>query len=123
MLLDLIDNEGFGVKYDFVYLPMDFKRNANLGFAFLNFVNSEEAFRFQSRFNGFRGWDSASRKIAEVGWGEPLQGRDAHVERYRHSPLMHPDVPEEYRPLLFSHGQCVPFPRPTRRLRRPRHMS
>jgi hypothetical protein len=120
VLLHLIGNEGFSMSYDFMYLPMDFKKDANLGYAFLNLVNPEEALRFQSHFHGFNGWGSASEKVAEVSWAEPLQGLEAYIERYRNSPVMHPERPEDHKPLLFSQGQCVPFPKPTRQLRAPR---
>jgi len=88
----------------------------------LNFVDSEEALRFQLRFDGFCEWGRVSEKIAQVRWGEPLQGLEAHIQRYRNSPVMHPAVSEEYKPMLFSNGRCVPFPGPTQRLRAPRQI-
>jgi len=120
MLLEILDEQGFAGCYDFIYLPMDFKRNANLGYAFLNLVSADEADRFHGHFNGFCGWGLASQKVGEVGWGEPLQGLEAHIERYRNSPVMHADVPDDHKPLVFSQGVCVHFPRPTKRIRAPR---
>merc|ERR1711977_264384 len=47
MLLDIINTEGFVGCYDFVYLPMDFKSMAALGYSFINFMDSEDAERFK----------------------------------------------------------------------------
>merc|ERR1719461_2657977 len=43
MLLQLLDKEGFAGKYDFIYLPVDFKTRAGLGYAFLNMVRATDA--------------------------------------------------------------------------------
>jgi len=120
MLLELLDTEGFKCQYDFIYLPMDFSRMAGLGYAFINLISMETAEKVQDHFHGFTGWSLASQKVCEVSWGEPLQGLDAHVERYRNSPVMHEDVNEKYRPLLFKDGVVVAFPPPTKRIRPPR---
>jgi len=120
MLLNLLDSEGFVGRYNFVYLPMDFKRMAGLGYAFVNMETPEDAQEAWKHFVGFQNWTLQSQKICEVAWGEPLQGLDAHIERYRNSPVMHEDVPEEFKPVLFKQGQRSPFPEPTKRIRPPR---
>jgi hypothetical protein len=118
-LLELMDKQGFAGKYDFVYLPMDFNRNANLGYAFVNLVTADDVEAFWHTFDNFS-WDGASKKICKVTWSSPCQGVDDHIERYRNSPLMHDSVPEEARPALFKNGQMIEFPRPTKTIRAPR---
>merc|ERR1712130_180790 len=102
---------------------MDFKRDANLGYAFVDFVSTQEADRFFQVFQGFEGWGLASEKVGEVCWGQPLQGLDKHIDRYRNSPVMHSSVPEEHKPMLFRDGMRIPFPEPTKRVRAPRTSS
>lgn len=120
MLLKLLDDEGFRGCYNFVYLPMDFKRMAGLGYAFVNMETHEDATRVWRHFAGFQQWTLQSMKVCEVAWGEPLQGLEAHIDRYRNSPVMHEDVPEEFKPVLFSSGERTAFPGPTKRIRPPR---
>jgi hypothetical protein len=120
MLLELLDAHGFQGEYDFIYLPVDFKRKAGLGYAFVNFSRPEVAERIFATMQGFKRWQYSSTKVLEVSWGEPLQGLDAHVDRYRNSPVMHRDVPDKFKPLLFQGNVRVPFPPATKRLQRPR---
>jgi len=120
MLLKLLDSEGFAGRYNFVYLPMDFKRMAGLGYAFVNMETPEDAQAAWKHFSGFQQWTLQSMKVCEVAWGEPLQGLEAHIERYRNSPVMHEEVPEEFKPVLFENGKRMTFPDPTKRIRPPR---
>jgi hypothetical protein len=120
MLLNLIDAEGFKGSYDFVYLPLDFKAMVGLGYSFINFINSEEAVRFQEHFLGFCNWSSHSDKVCHVTWSESLQGRDAHIERYRNSPVMHESMADGCKPVLYKDGERTAFPEPTKRIRVPR---
>lgn len=121
MLVDLLNHEGFCGSYDLVYLPMNFGSMQGFGYAFINLVSVEEAFRFRDHFEGFSGWQVGSDKTCEVSWSNVLQGRQAHIERYRNSPLMHPSVPDEFKPACFVGSRRVPFPAPTQRIKAPRH--
>eukprot|EP00928_Gymnodinium_smaydae_P062101 TRINITY_DN46034_c0_g1_i1.p1 TRINITY_DN46034_c0_g1~~TRINITY_DN46034_c0_g1_i1.p1 ORF type:complete len:351 (-),score=60.26 TRINITY_DN46034_c0_g1_i1:251-1303(-) len=119
-LLKLLDSEGFVGKYDFVYLPMDFKADANLGYAFVNLVDTEQALKFWKIFEGFSNWVVSSSKVCSVSWSAPHQGLKAHVERYRNSSVMHEGVPDEYKPMVLLAGRRVAFPVPTRAIKAPR---
>jgi len=120
MLVDLLDSEGFAGMFNFVYLPIDFKTHAGLGYAFVDCNSTQETDRMRRHFEGFTGWAVRSEKICSVSWSHPeQQGFKAHVERYRNSPVMHDSVPEEWKPALYSGGLRVPFPPPTRKLRNP----
>lgn len=120
MLLDLIDSEGFTCQYDFIYLPVDFKSRASLGYAFVNLTSPPVAQRFWKTFNGFSNWILPSRKVCGLNWSGPHQGLDAHLERYRNSPVMHEGVPDAFKPVVFQDGVRIAFPPPTKRLREPR---
>lgn len=120
LFLELLDSAGFSGKYDFVYLPIDFKSQAGLGYAFVNFALHADADHCWRVFEGFTDWGMLSSKVGSVTWGHPLQGYSAHVERYRDSPVMHASVPEEWKPMIFSCGIRVPFPLPTRTMKAPK---
>jgi hypothetical protein len=120
MLVDLLNSEGFAGMFNFVYLPIDFKTHAGLGYAFVDCSSRHETDRMRHHFEGFTGWAVRSEKICSVSWSHPeQQGFAAHVERYRNSPVMHECVPEDWKPALYSGGLRVPFPPPTRKLRNP----
>lgn len=119
MLLELIDSEGFSGQYDFFYLPMDFSRRANLGYAFVNLVNPQATSSFWKAFDGFSRWTMPTAKVCEIGWSGPHQGLAAHIERYKNSPVMHASVPDDYKPMLFAAGVRQAFPPPTKNLKPP----
>jgi len=119
MLLALLDGEGFAGLYDFIYLPFDFTRNANRGYAFVNLARAEAIAPFWKAFHGFKRWSLPSAKVCEVTWSSGCQGLQNHIERYKNSSVMHESVPEKYRPLIFQAGQRVAFPSPTVELQIP----
>jgi len=118
--LRILDEEGLARLYDFVYLPVDFRTGASLGYAFVNTVDPAAARRLWRVLDGFARWNLPSRKRCSVGWSEPFQGLEENVERYRNSPVMHPSVPDWAKPVVFRDGVRVPFPEPSRPIRAPR---
>lgn len=120
MLMALMNDEGFHCKYDFIYMPIDFTTSDANGYAFVNLITTEEAQRFQDYFQGFTRWGVAVDKTCDVQWSNVLQGLAAHVNRYRSSPLMHEDTPDQCRPAVFSEGVRAPFPPPLKTIRAPR---
>ena len=119
MFLQLLDDQGFKGRYDFAYLPCDFYRDANLGYAFVNLVDSKAVDDLWKIFHGFSDWALPTSKVCEVRWSGPHQGFKAHVERYRNSPVMHKSVPDEYKPVMFQNGVRKPFPKPTKKVKAP----
>jgi len=119
MLLEMLDAEGFAGQYDFVYLPIDFKRQAGLGYAFLNLVDPSVVSNFWATFDGYSGWVLPTTKVCEVCWSTPFQGLRANVQKWRNSSVMHASVPEEFKPCIFVDGMRTPFPSPTRPLHAP----
>jgi len=121
-LIKEMDAKDFAGLYNFVYMPIDFKTEMSLGYAFVNMVTVEEVPRFMLAFNGFRDWPRSSKKICAVDLSR-TQGLDANVGRYRNSPVMGDEVPERFRPVLFAGTKRVPFPEPTVELPKVLHKS
>lgn len=120
MLVALMNRYGFEASFDFVYIPINFRTQAMFGYAFVNFVDELKALRARRIFEGFTEWGVETDKVCEVSWSDMHQGLLAHVNRYRSSPVMHESVPDEYKPAVYSQGQRVAFPAPTKRIRVPR---
>jgi hypothetical protein len=120
VLMEILDREGFQRQYDFLYLPMDFQSRISMGYSFVNFTSESAASRAMAVFEGYTKWRIPSRKVCGVSWSHPHQGFEAHVQRYRNSPVMHEDVPDHYKPVILREGQRVPFPAATQKLTAPR---
>lgn len=118
-MVEMLDAEGFAALYDFLYLPMDFTSGMCLGYAFVNFVHNLDAVRARETFSGFQRWKVSCGKVCEVQWSQRQQGLQEHIDHFRNNPLMHPDIPDVLKPLLFNDGKCVEFPAPTERLAAP----
>lgn len=119
-LEELLDAQGFAKRYDFIYLPAELATMACFGYAFINMVAPDDAEAFVQHFQGFDEWPVPCRKRAVVHMSEALQGMQTQIERYRNSPLMHPVVPDDLRPAVYSDGVRIPFPEPTAPLKPPR---
>merc|ERR1712217_309290 len=119
MLLDFLDRHGLQGKYNLLYLPQRFAGEGCFHYAFVNFVTNRMAIDFQDRFNGCDDAVLFGDLAAEISWSQ-CQGLEANIEKFRNSSVMHSSVKEECRPLLFKDGRVVPFPKPTRRVKRDR---
>lgn len=127
-LMGMLESMGFGGQFDLVYIPVDFSSGAGLGYAFINMVAPEYVAHLWECFDGFSIWgefgiDCDDDKVCSVSWSDPHQGLQAHVERYQNSPVMHPDVPDDWKPALFVQGIRVDFPSPTKKIKAPKVRS
>ncbi|XP_010544402.1 PREDICTED: protein terminal ear1 homolog [Tarenaya hassleriana] len=71
-------------SYDFLYLPMDFMKRANLGYAFVNFTSSIAAVRFCRDFNKFHWPVPGNKKVCEITLAK-FQGKDELTRHFSSS--------------------------------------
>jgi len=106
-VLEMLDTAGLKGLYDFVYLPMDFKKGKVFGHTIVNFVSNETAEQASSHFAGAG---------VNIEWSDSHQGFDSLIQRYRDSPIMHESMPENSKPIIFCNGVEAPFPSPTKEI-------
>ena len=116
MLLEEINTHHEG-KYDFFYLPIDFKNRCNVGYAFISFLDPAFVAPFVREFEGQRWNNFNSDKVCSISYAR-IQGKAAMISRFQNSSLLEKD--DEYRPLLFysdgpNKGKPEPFPLANRR--------
>lgn len=116
-LLDMLDAKGFFGRHDFIYLPVNFSTSKFLGYALVNMITSADA---ESLFAELDGCPFDEERVCSVGWSDPHQGLEDHVERYRNSPVMHANVPDEWKPIVLANGVRVPFPTPSKPVKAPK---
>lgn len=109
MVVEMLNDNGFQGCYDLLYLPLDFKTEAALGYALINLVSPEDAERFKDFFKGFTKWSTTSEKICEVSWSD-VQGVHKHVERHWKSSAMQGTVRDKFKPLFFENGKLISGP-------------
>jgi hypothetical protein len=122
LFLELLDERGFRGAYRMGYLPVDYTTRLSVGYAFLHFADSSDAARCKAEFQGFKSWHFAgSPKVCSVDWSSGEDSLEDHIANLRNAPVMHSSVPEEFRPALFDRcGAQVPFPAPTKSVKKPR---
>jgi hypothetical protein len=117
MLLAEINQNHHG-HYDFFYLPIDFKNKCNMGYAFINFMESTDIVSFYQEFNDQKWTNFNSEKVCAISYAR-LQGKQAMILRFQNSSLL--EKHESYRPLVFvsngpNRGQPETFPSPNQKI-------
>jgi hypothetical protein len=104
MFLEFV-NETHKGKYDFIYLPIDFKNKCNVGYAFLNFIDPISIIGFYERIQGKKWTRFNSEKICAVSYGR-IQGKDNLIRHFQNSTIM--GEVADYRPkIFFSSGPAM----------------
>ncbi|KAK1614881.1 hypothetical protein QYE76_020398 [Lolium multiflorum] len=85
--------------YDFLYLPMDFSKCSNMGYAFVNLTTPEAARRLHYALHGARWKVHGTKKIIEI-CAARIQGKAALVNHFSGSTF--PCHTDEYLPAAFS---------------------
>jgi hypothetical protein len=114
---DMLTAAGFAGKYDFLYLPVSFKTWRFFGYCVVNFLDYTVASNAFEQINAQKcSWPKVLSEEAgpmEAQWRKRTQGLKANLEQHRNSPVMHPSVSDEYKPMLLRNGRRVAFPNPT----------
>merc|ERR1712032_872695 len=101
-----------------VYVPYNFQKNSFFGYGLVDFLSHEAAATALEKLK-LQDWYWASEEPVQVSWSEGFQGLAAFVEKYRNSPVMHEDVPDEFKPVILQDGLRVAFPQPTEEIQFP----
>jgi len=108
MLIEQLDRENPGC-YDFLYLPIDFKNNCNVGYAFVNMVNTDFLPSFYASLHNKRWERFNSEKVCEIAYAR-IQGLEQLLDHFKNSSLLTED--KKVRPVILLNGRYVPFPDP-----------
>mmetsp|Transcript_42423 Transcript_42423/g.76171 ORF Transcript_42423/g.76171 Transcript_42423/m.76171 type:complete len:775 (+) Transcript_42423:72-2396(+) len=100
--------------YDFVYLPIDFNSKCNVGYAFINFRDTQNARRFVSDFHNkdtktvLPGY--SSKKVIQVSWGK-VQGKEQNIANLKDEKFIEKlEQKPEWQPLFYDdYGKEIPF--------------
>lgn len=77
LFLSELVGRGFEGLFDFIYFPFDLKKNSNIGYGFINFVDPRHAVRFAQEFDYVYLDDKMRAK------GKPLRVHAASVQGYQ----------------------------------------
>lgn len=83
MFLDFV-NETHNGKYDFIYLPIDFKNKCNVGYSFVNFIDPKSISTLFTRIQGKKWTRFNSEKICAVSYAR-IQGKENLIRHFQNS--------------------------------------
>jgi len=91
----------FKDRFDYLYLPMDFKTKRNKGYAFINFVSAQDAVQFHADFHGVQLPKYGTQKTLQIARAE-TQGLEANLNAaQRDKPRI---TNPWFRPMVFNAG-------------------
>merc|ERR1740130_52741 len=92
---------GFAGTYDFLYMPVDKGTAANVGYAFVNFIDPSLAAQCMHTFENFRFTrHHRSSKMARVSVAH-LQGLEKNLEHYQNA-AVNMSKEKRRRPVVFA---------------------
>lgn len=105
MVLQEIDSLNFRKKYDFFYLPIDYRvsrllsqNECNVGYAFINFIHTKFIPEFYEKFHR-KGWQKFnSEKICQVCYAR-IQGTAQLVSHFKDSNVIQ-QKDKKFRPMI-----------------------
>jgi hypothetical protein len=99
-------NLDFRLKYDVVYLPVDYSINLSIGYAFINIVDPMHIILFHEKFYR-KSWVFVnSNKICDLTYAN-YQGKEEIIKHFKKGKVLKMDD-ELKRPLILP----TPFPLP-----------
>jgi len=104
-LLQEINDLGFAGTFDFFYLPMDVHNRSNVGYAFINFLQADDAEHFRQKFSDHRFQRFQSRKISSVCTAH-VQGLHENLGHFENRAVTHARN-DQYRPVVLRNGVRV----------------
>ncbi|EMC97402.1 hypothetical protein BAUCODRAFT_451341 [Baudoinia panamericana UAMH 10762] len=103
----IMDTVSFG-KYDFSYLRIDFSKNTNVGYAFVNFEDPADIIPFVQHWRGRR-WIENHPRTADMSYAT-IQGLDCLIDKFRNSSVI-VESPD-HRPKLWFTARTASADKP-----------
>ena len=85
-LMYIFNNQGYKDEFNFFYLPIDFTKNMNAGYAFINFKNAKSIIKFYLEFNE-KPWKFNHNKKCYLSYAR-IQGFRAITQHFQNSGIM-----------------------------------
>ena len=85
-LLSMV-NKNYKEKYDFFYLPIDFKNKCNIGYAFINLLTLKDAINFVEEFSFMKWTSHHSEKICAINYAR-VQGKLNLIKHFQKSSVI-----------------------------------
>lgn len=105
LLVNELVKLGYDGTYDFLYLPIDFQKKCNVGYAFINFLEEKDCAHFQVVMRDYRFYHFNSPKRGSCSPAH-VQGLEANIQHYSSTLVVGNDDPSQ-RPSVFRNGKMI----------------